>query len=64
MSVALRCVACDAPLQHFSHSKTLPDGSQDDMCSRCKAEIERSESVRYKDYVWETESNYVHDHID
>lgn len=48
---ASRCKACDTPLESFSKSKALEDGSFDDLCSLCKESIRSSNGFRFTEYV-------------
>lgn len=50
---ASRCKACNRTLDTFTHSKTLPDGSVDDLCTSCKDAIYASFGVRFTDYFHE-----------
>jgi len=48
---ASRCKACNTPLESFSKSKSLEDGTFDDLCSTCKDAIKSSYGFRFNDYI-------------
>lgn len=53
---ASRCKACDSIIYTFQHTKPLPDGSFDDLCSNCKSSTYDSDGIKYRDFT--------HEHID
>lgn len=48
---AFHCSACGASLNNFEHSKKLPNGDEDDMCSYCTDAIHSSNYAPYKDHA-------------
>lgn len=50
---ASRCKACDRVLETFTRSRTLPDGSFDDLCTHCKEWTKNAYSINYRDHTLE-----------